>query len=63
MASRHRALPSRSPDVLFAIARNQLYTYVRRAPQRAQADFAITSIGEIVTSLSSRIGAPSRSTA
>jgi RNA polymerase sigma factor (sigma-70 family) len=41
---------------LFAIARNQLYSYLRRAPQRAQADFAITSIAEIVTSLSSRIG-------
>ncbi|HSR96298.1 MAG TPA: sigma-70 family RNA polymerase sigma factor [Kofleriaceae bacterium] len=41
---------------LFAIARNQLYSYLRRAPQRAQANFAITSIAEIVTSLSSRIG-------
>src|SRR6185503_6502540 len=40
---------------LFAIARNQLYSYLRRAPQRAQADFAITSLAEIVTSLSSRI--------
>jgi RNA polymerase sigma factor (sigma-70 family) len=41
---------------LFAIARNQLYSHLRRAPQRAQIDFAITSLAEIVTSLATRLG-------
>jgi RNA polymerase sigma-70 factor (ECF subfamily) len=41
---------------LFAIARNQLYTYLRRLPRGEQVDFEETSIGEIVTSLRSQIG-------
>jgi RNA polymerase sigma factor (sigma-70 family) len=41
---------------LFAIARNQLYSYLRRGAQRAQVDFAITSLAEIVTSLATRLG-------
>jgi RNA polymerase sigma factor (sigma-70 family) len=41
---------------LFAIARNQLYSHLRRAPQRAQIDFAITSLAEVVTSLATRLG-------
>lgn len=41
---------------LFAIARNQLYSHLRRGPQRAQVDFAITSLAEVVTSLATRMG-------
>ncbi len=41
---------------LFAIARNALYTYLRRLPRGEHVDFEITSIAELVTSLSSRIG-------
>src|SRR5215510_9471841 len=40
---------------LFAIARNQLYSFLRRLPRGEQVDFDQTSIAEIVTSLSSRL--------
>jgi len=41
---------------LFAIARNQLYSHLRRATQRAQLDFTVTSLAEIVTSAATRLG-------
>src|SRR5262245_45230510 len=41
---------------LFAIARYQLYSHLRRASQRAQLDFTITSLAEIVTSAATRLG-------
>jgi RNA polymerase sigma factor (sigma-70 family) len=41
---------------LFAIARNQLYTFLRSVPRYQGVDFAVTSIADIVTSLSSRVG-------
>lgn len=41
---------------LFAIARNELYTYLRRLPKGERVDFEETSIAELVTSLTSRIG-------
>jgi RNA polymerase sigma factor (sigma-70 family) len=41
---------------LFTIARNMLYTYLRRLPRGEHVDFEVTSIAELVTSLSSRIG-------
>jgi RNA polymerase sigma-70 factor (ECF subfamily) len=41
---------------LFAIARNQLYSHLRRASQRAQVDFTVTSLAEIVTSAATRLG-------
>jgi RNA polymerase sigma-70 factor (ECF subfamily) len=40
---------------LFAIARNQLFTFLRRLPKGEQVDFDQTSIAELVTSLSSRL--------
>ena len=40
---------------LFAIARNELYTYLRRLPHGEHIDFEETSIAQLVTSLSSRI--------
>jgi RNA polymerase sigma factor (sigma-70 family) len=40
---------------LFAIARNELYGYLRRLPRREEVDFEVTSIGEIVTSPSERM--------
>lgn len=39
---------------LFAIARNELYTYLRRRPRGEQIDFEETSIAELVTSVGSR---------
>jgi len=41
---------------LFAIARNQLYTYLRQLPNGEHVDFDATSIAEIITSLSSKLG-------
>lgn len=41
---------------LFAIARNQLYSYLRQKPRGEHVDFDVTSIAELVTSLSSRLG-------
>ena len=41
---------------LFAIARNQLYTYLRQLPRGEHVDFEVTSIAELVTSMSSRVG-------
>lgn len=41
---------------LFAIARNQLYSYLRRLPRGEHVDFEVTSIAEIVTSLASQLG-------
>jgi RNA polymerase sigma factor (sigma-70 family) len=41
---------------LFAIARNQLYTYLRRLPKAEHVDFEITSIAELVTSAGSKLG-------
>src|SRR5262249_46276956 len=41
---------------LFAIARNQLYSYLRKLPAWEHVDFENTSIADVVTSLSSRIG-------
>ena len=41
---------------LFAIARNQLYTYLRALPNREHVDFDATSIAEIITSLPSKLG-------
>lgn len=40
---------------LFAIARNELYGYLRRAPLGSEVDFEVTSIAELVTSVRSRI--------
>jgi RNA polymerase sigma factor (sigma-70 family) len=41
---------------LFAIARNQLYTHLRNVPRGEHVDFEVTSIADMVTSLSSRVG-------
>src|SRR3954467_14553785 len=41
---------------LFAIARNQLYTYLRKLPRGEHVDFEATSIAELVTSVPSRLG-------
>ncbi len=41
---------------LFSIARNQLYTFFRQLPKAEHVDFEVTSIAELVTSLSSRLG-------
>jgi RNA polymerase sigma factor (sigma-70 family) len=41
---------------LFAIARNQLYSHLRKRPRGEHIDFEITSIADLVTSLGSRIG-------
>jgi RNA polymerase sigma-70 factor (ECF subfamily) len=41
---------------LFAIARKQLYTFLRQLPKGEHVDFEMTSIAELVTSLSSRLG-------
>ncbi|XYI03515.1 RNA polymerase sigma factor [Sorangium sp. So ce1128] len=41
---------------LFTIARNELYGHLRRSPRGEQVDFETTSIAEIVTSQSSRLG-------
>lgn len=41
---------------LFAIARNQLYTYLRARQNREHVDFEATSIAEIITSLTSKLG-------
>lgn len=40
---------------LFAIARNQLYTYLRRLPRGAHVDFEETSIAALTTSIGSRL--------
>lgn len=40
---------------LFAIARNQLYAYLRRMPHAEHVDFEDTSIDALVTSLGSRL--------
>lgn len=40
---------------LFAIARNELYTYLRRLPHGEHVDFEETSIAALVTSLGSRL--------
>jgi RNA polymerase sigma factor (sigma-70 family) len=41
---------------LFAIARNELYGHLRRLPRGEHVDFEVTSIAELVTSPSSRLG-------
>src|SRR5262245_46678786 len=41
---------------LFAIARNHLYMHLRKFSRAEHVDFEETSIGEIVTSLSSQLG-------
>jgi RNA polymerase sigma factor (sigma-70 family) len=41
---------------LFAIARNQLYSYLRQLPRAEQVDFEVTSIAELVTSLAGKLG-------
>lgn len=41
---------------LYAIARNQLYSYLRALPKCEHVDFEATSIADLVTSLTSRIG-------
>jgi RNA polymerase sigma-70 factor, ECF subfamily len=41
---------------LFAIARNQLCTFLRRLPRGEHVDFEVTSIAELVTSLGSKLG-------
>ena len=41
---------------LFAIARNQLYSYLRKLPRGEHVDFEVTSIAELVTSLGSKLG-------
>src|SRR5262249_40878872 len=40
---------------LFTIARNELYTYLHRLRPNDRADFDVVSIGEIVTSLRTRL--------
>ncbi|NVB85393.1 MAG: sigma-70 family RNA polymerase sigma factor [Kofleriaceae bacterium] len=40
---------------LFAIARNELYTYLRKLPRGEHVDFQDTSIADLVTSLGARI--------
>lgn len=41
---------------LFAIARKQLYSFLRQQPKGKHVDFEVTSIADIVTSLVSRLG-------
>lgn len=41
---------------LFAIARNQLYTFLRRLPRGEQVDFDQTSIADLMPSLGSQLG-------
>ncbi|HEX3766374.1 MAG TPA: sigma-70 family RNA polymerase sigma factor [Kofleriaceae bacterium] len=41
---------------LFAIARNQLYSFLRRLPRAEHVDFEHTSIADLVTSPSSQLG-------
>ena len=41
---------------LFAIARNELYTYLRRLPKAEHVDFDVTSIAEIRTSIGGQLG-------
>jgi RNA polymerase sigma-70 factor (ECF subfamily) len=41
---------------LFAIARNQLYTFLRRLPRAEHVDFDETSIADLVPSLGSQLG-------
>lgn len=41
---------------LFAIARNQLYSYLRQLPRGEQVDFEVTSIAQLVTSIASQLG-------
>jgi RNA polymerase sigma-70 factor (ECF subfamily) len=41
---------------LFTIARNELYGHLRRMPRGEHVDFAVTSIADLVTSLSGRLG-------
>jgi RNA polymerase sigma-70 factor (ECF subfamily) len=41
---------------LFAIARNQLYSYLRRLPRGEHVDFDHSSIAELVTTLTSKLG-------
>lgn len=41
---------------LFAVARNELFTYLRRLPRGEHVDFWATSIAELVTSARSRVG-------
>lgn len=41
---------------LFAIARNQLYSYLRSLPKAEHVDFEMTSIAQLVTSLVSQLG-------
>jgi RNA polymerase sigma-70 factor (ECF subfamily) len=41
---------------LFAIARKQLYTYLRRLPKGEHVDFEETSIADLVPSLNSQLG-------
>jgi RNA polymerase sigma-70 factor (ECF subfamily) len=40
---------------VFAIARNELYTFLRRRPRGEQIDFEQTSIAELVTSVGGRL--------
>ncbi len=41
---------------LFTLARHELYAHLRGLPRRQQVDFGVTSIAELVTSPSSRLG-------
>jgi len=41
---------------LFAIARNQLYTFLRRLPKAEHVDFEQTSIADLLPSLASQLG-------
>lgn len=41
---------------LFAIARNQLYSYFRRMPRAEHIDFELTSIADLMPSLGSQLG-------
>jgi RNA polymerase sigma factor (sigma-70 family) len=41
---------------LFAIARNQLYSYLRQLPRGEHADFDTISVAELVTTLRSQLG-------
>ena len=41
---------------LFAIARNQLYTFLRRLPRAEHVDFEQTSIADLMPSLGSQLG-------
>jgi RNA polymerase sigma-70 factor (ECF subfamily) len=41
---------------LFAIARNQLYTFLRALPKAEHVDFEDTSIADLIPSLSSQLG-------